>query len=599
MTGHREQHEDEFVDVWFGDQQASANESHHKKPVKEQNFTDEWMHQSSARHEYVPTTAGYALRKLYPKHSIVLTSDPRLNPLSFPGAYAIPLEKTPLMTDVFFVSLPKKSGGGALADSIDYAAFRVAWDKYEFLTFHVAFWASYYKVSYTFILHEGPEEPTRALMRASGLWHNELHEEIWVFNQGWWQKDHDLWVDVQKGRWEDVILNEKFKTALKKDVYGFFDAENVYKRLGIPWKRGLIMYGPPGNGKTISLKVVIKTCSEKGFSPLYVKSFQSWMGEEGAMQEVFDKARELSPCVLIMEDMDSLINDRNRSFFLNQMDGLVGNDGLLVIGTTNHFDRLDPGLSGRPSRFDRKYLFDDPDRNARILYAQYWQEKLKNSEDIVYPDSLVYTIADSTSGFSFAYLKEAFVSALVILAGTNDLPFEDAMKEQIKELRKALDKAPKDDDFMSSSSFTSSSSLAPQQTTNNAAAEMDMLRRKLASLDMQDVNQRLYTATRLSALDTPHANHRQAGPERLTYSQAQRVSPGSLYNSPPAPRPAHRAEARDVLPPAPRVSRPAPTADSLIARQSSSDEQTPISRTATSFSWYRPEMHGAATSRKY
>lgn len=45
MTGHREQHEDEFVDVWFGDQQASANESHHKKPVKEQNFTDEWMHQ--------------------------------------------------------------------------------------------------------------------------------------------------------------------------------------------------------------------------------------------------------------------------------------------------------------------------------------------------------------------------------------------------------------------------------------------------------------------------------------------------------------------------------------------------------------------------
>lgn len=102
---------------------------------------------ASARHEYVPTTAGYALRKLYPKHSIVLTSDPRLNPLcacqkhvrlppsagtylhvAFPGAYAIPLEKTPLMTDVFFVSLPKKSGGGALADSIDYAAFRVAWD---------------------------------------------------------------------------------------------------------------------------------------------------------------------------------------------------------------------------------------------------------------------------------------------------------------------------------------------------------------------------------------------------------------------------------------------------------------------------------------
>ena len=72
------------------------------------------------------------------------------------------------------------------------------------------------------------------------------------------------------------------------------------------------------------------------------------------MQQVFDKARQCAPCVIILEDLDSLINDRNRSFFLNQMDGLSGNDGLLVIASTNHFDRLDPALSNRPSRFDRK-----------------------------------------------------------------------------------------------------------------------------------------------------------------------------------------------------------------------------------------------------
>jgi len=72
------------------------------------------------------------------------------------------------------------------------------------------------------------------------------------------------------------------------------------------------------------------------------------------MQDVFDKARQLSPCVVVFEDLDSLITDRNRSFFLNQLDGLSGNDGLLIIGTTNHFERLDPALSTRPSRFDRK-----------------------------------------------------------------------------------------------------------------------------------------------------------------------------------------------------------------------------------------------------
>jgi hypothetical protein len=77
-------------------------------------------------------------------------------------------------------------------------------------------------------------------------------------------------------------------------------------------------------------------------------------GEEAGMADVFIKARESAPCAIILEDLDSLITDQNRSFFLNQLDGLEGNDGLLVIGTTNHLDKLDPGLSTRPSRFDRK-----------------------------------------------------------------------------------------------------------------------------------------------------------------------------------------------------------------------------------------------------
>lgn len=72
------------------------------------------------------------------------------------------------------------------------------------------------------------------------------------------------------------------------------------------------------------------------------------------MSQAFAKARAEAPCVLILEDLDSLINDNNRSFFLNQLDGLENNDGLLVIGTTNHFERLDPAITKRPSRFDRK-----------------------------------------------------------------------------------------------------------------------------------------------------------------------------------------------------------------------------------------------------
>lgn len=68
------------------------------------------------------------------------------------------------------------------------------------------------------------------------MWQNELHEEIYVFNQGWWQKNHALWVEIQKANWDDIILKEKFKKDMKKDIFGFFDSESLYKSLAIPWK---------------------------------------------------------------------------------------------------------------------------------------------------------------------------------------------------------------------------------------------------------------------------------------------------------------------------------------------------------------------------
>ena len=71
--------------------------------------------------------------------------------------------------------------------------------------------------------------------------------------------------------------------------------------------------------------------------------------EEGAMADVFDKACQLSPCIIVLEDIDNLINDSNCPFFLNQLDDLEGNGGLLTIGVTNHFNHLDPGLTTHPS----------------------------------------------------------------------------------------------------------------------------------------------------------------------------------------------------------------------------------------------------------
>ena len=151
---------------------------------------------------------------------------------------------------------------------------------------------------------------------------------------------------------------------------------------------------------------------------LYVKSLAGCHGPEYAIREIFVKARDTTPCLLVFEDLDSLITDKVRSFFLNEVDGLENNDGILMIGSTNHLERLDAGISKRPGRFDRKYHFNLPTAIERAQYCDYWALKLSKNKSISFPPSLSHAIASITDSFSFAYLKEAFIAALLVLVAT-------------------------------------------------------------------------------------------------------------------------------------------------------------------------------------
>lgn len=146
---------------------------------------------------------------------------------------------------------------------------------------------------------------------------------------------------------------------------------------------------------------------------LYVKAASSTY----AIRNVFTMARAMSPCLLIFEDIDTIVTPHTRSYFFNEVDGLENNDGLFMVASTNHLDQLDPGLSSRPSRFDRKYLFPLPDLDERILYCEYWRQKLADKPAIKFPWKLCPAIAGITDDFSFAYLKEAFVATLLVIAG--------------------------------------------------------------------------------------------------------------------------------------------------------------------------------------
>jgi SpoVK/Ycf46/Vps4 family AAA+-type ATPase len=91
-----------------------------------------------------------------------------------------------------------------------------------------------------------------------------------------------------------------------------------------------------------------------------------------------------------------------------------------MVGSTNHLERLDPGISKRPSRFDRKYEFHNPDEKEREMYMHYWQTKLSDNDDIQFPDKMCPAVAKITKGFSFAYLQEAMVASLLAIARESD-----------------------------------------------------------------------------------------------------------------------------------------------------------------------------------
>ncbi|KAF1926283.1 proteasome-activating nucleotidase [Didymella exigua CBS 183.55] len=295
--------------------------------------------------------------------------------------------------------IEKKMHPGTLTDDFRFARFQYIWEGKEFLVYYVVWQDTFSQPKKLFfILHPRSEsriinghcQETDALLLAAGEWTSQLHEEIFVFDNGYWDKSKELWRSVSGASWTD----------------GFFDNQELYARFSAPWKRGIILHSVPGNGKTVSIKALMASLYNRPdlIPSLYVKSFETNCQTE-----------HMAPCVPIFEDLDSLVNDDIRSYFLNEVDGLESNDGLPMIGSTNHLGKLDPAISERPSRFDRKYHFKIPGEEEREVYVEYWRNKLLKNETVEFPEELCGVIAKVSEGFSFAYLKELFVMALLSL----------------------------------------------------------------------------------------------------------------------------------------------------------------------------------------
>ena len=324
-----------------------------------------------------------------------------------------------------------------ISATLQNGVFRVAYKGKDFFIYVFHFVYGYNEAQMTIIVwKDSTAELGKQLLAEAYTWSSTLREQMWVFHGalGGWRKDSSFYRAVAAAKESDIVLPADTVEQLHRDTQAFFGSAKLYHDLQVTWKRGILLLGPPGNGKTNMIRILLQRC--KGIPALYVQSANTQGGAEMGMHAIFAKARQSAPCILILEDVETLVSGDARSFMLNQLDGIESNDGILVIATANDVSKLDAAILQRPSRFDAKYMFHLPDADLRRRFAAKWFESKVGKDRLVFDsekavdfDALLEVVVASTEGWSFAFLKELFMSYLLGIAAatmTNKLQHSSA-----------------------------------------------------------------------------------------------------------------------------------------------------------------------------
>ncbi|MFD2044178.1 ATP-binding protein [Ornithinibacillus salinisoli] len=198
---------------------------------------------------------------------------------------------------------------------------------------------------------------------------------------------------------EDILLAEDLKTDIFRSIDEFFlHSGTFFKTYDIPYKRGILLYGSPGNGKT----TLVKSIAESVTAPIVYWQITEFT-HSYSIKEIFSKVTKLAPMILVIEDIDSMPKE-SRSVFLNTLDGATTKEGIFLIGTTNYPEKIDPALINRAGRFDRAYEIKQPDDLLRRNYlhkkgiAKFIDEQTLNQ------------LIEKTNGLSIAQLNELYMS---------------------------------------------------------------------------------------------------------------------------------------------------------------------------------------------
>jgi len=219
--------------------------------------------------------------------------------------------------------------------------------------------------------------------------------------------------------------------------------------MGIRAPRGILLYGPPGTGKTLLAKAVANE-SESNF--ILVKGpelISKWVGDsEKGIRKIFEKARQVSPCIIFFDEIDSIasrrgmennganVTERMVNQLLTEMDGLEDLKDVVVIAATNRPDMIDPGLL-RPGRFDRIIMTGVPDEPARLKIFEI------HTKNMPLKGIDIKKLANKTEGYAGADIESLCREAAILSLRKNIKAKEVTMKnfeDALLTVRPSVDK---------------------------------------------------------------------------------------------------------------------------------------------------------------
>jgi transitional endoplasmic reticulum ATPase len=259
----------------------------------------------------------------------------------------------------------------------------------------------------------------------------------------------EVLVETPTVGWKDVGGLDNVRLELREAVEWPLKYPETFERMGIRPSRGILLYGPPGTGKTLLAKAVAKE-SEANFIQVKGPSLLSmWVGKsEEGMRKVFERARQVSPCIIFFDEIDALagkrgvetgtrVTERVLNQMLAEMDGLEDLNDVLVIGATNRPDMLDPGLL-RPGRFDKILLVAAPEEEGRLGILKIHTKEMPLAKDVDLKD-----LAKKTIGYTGADL-EAVAREAAMLALRESKEAKQVKKkhfiEALKKVRPSVSK---------------------------------------------------------------------------------------------------------------------------------------------------------------